>query len=133
MLELHALDVGRMRFSEKGVTFSLAQLTKTSKPEVLFYPALSTDKEVCPVFILRKYLKRTNKDRKGINYSSLTSNHMISKMAKGDSRYQDIKAHSTRGAAVSAAYSQGCLLQTSSRLQIGHLTTCSRDIIRNTL
>ena len=30
--ELHALDIERMRFSERGVTFSLAELTKTSKP-----------------------------------------------------------------------------------------------------
>ena len=45
-----------MRFSEKGVTFSLAKLTNTPKPEVLFYLALSTDKKVCPVFTSMLYI-----------------------------------------------------------------------------
>ena len=56
--ELHALDVERMRFNEKGVTFSLATLTKTSKQgknKHLFYPILLSDKEVCPVITLKEY------------------------------------------------------------------------------
>lgn len=42
-LELHALDIERMKFSEMEVIFSLTDLTKTSKPgknKILFYPSL---------------------------------------------------------------------------------------------
>ena len=118
--ELHALDVGRMRFNEHGVTFSLAELIKTSKPgksKILFYPFLASDKELCPVVTLKEYLSKTVEDRKE---SKLFLSYVrpynpvkpcsIARWLKEilvETGYQDFRAHSTRGAAVSAAYSQG--------------------------
>ena len=65
--EVYALDIEGMRFRERRVTNSLAELTKTSKPgtnKILSYLVLSLDEDVCPVLTLREYLKRTSKDRK---------------------------------------------------------------------
>ena len=45
--ELHALDTQHMSWSEEGVTFTLAALTKTSRPgkeKTLFYPKLEANK-----------------------------------------------------------------------------------------
>lgn len=56
--ELHALDNERMRFSERGVIFSLT--SKPSKNKIVIYPVLSSDKEMCPFLTLREYLKRTS-------------------------------------------------------------------------
>ena len=139
--ELHVLDVERMRFDEKGVTFSLATLTKTSKPgknKHLFYLILLSNKEVCPVNTLREYLKRTERDRKEnkLFLSYIKPYHPVKPCSLArwlkeilvEAGIQDFKAHSTRGASVSAAYSQGMLV-TSSILQIGHLTICSSYFI----
>ena len=89
--ELHALDVERMRFSERGVTFSLTEPTKSSRPgrnKFLFYPVLAKDKEMCPVLTLREYLKRTSKDRKEnklfLSYIRPYNPVKPSKMAKRD-------------------------------------------------
>ena len=118
--ELHALYIERMRFSVRGVTFSLVELTKTSKPgtnRILFYPVLSSNKEIFPVLTLREYLKRTIKERKQskllLSYIKPYSPVKPCSLAQWlkeilvEVGYQDLKAHSTRGSAVSAAYSQG--------------------------
>ena len=118
--ELHALDVERMRFSERGVTFSLTEPIKSSRPgrnKFLFYPVLAEDKEMCPVLTLREYLKRTSKDRKEnklfLSYIRPYNPVKPCSLARWlreilvEVGYQDFKAHSTRGAAVSAAYSHG--------------------------
>lgn len=60
--EIHALDVSYMKVSQAGVTFTLGDLTKTSRPgkqRSLFYPALKEDKILCPVNTLSNYLSRT--------------------------------------------------------------------------
>ena len=118
--ELHALYIERIRFSVRGVTFSLVELTKTSKPgtnRILFYPVLSSNKEIFLVLTLREYLKRTNKERKQskllLSYIKPYSPVKPCSLAQWlkeilvEVGYQDFKAHSTRGSAVSAAYSQG--------------------------
>ena len=115
--ELHALDIERMRFSVRGVTFSLTKTSKSGTNRILFYPVLSSDKEVCPVLTSREYLKRTSKERKQsklflscIKSYSPVKPCSLARWLKEilvEVGYQDFKAHSTRGAAVSAAYSQG--------------------------
>ena len=117
--ELCGLDIERMRFNETGVTFSLGRLTKTSKPgqsKSLFYPVLASDKEVCPVFTLKEYLKRTE-DRKEsklfLSYIRPYKPVLPCSLARWlkeiltEAGYSDFKAHSSRGAAVSAAFVQG--------------------------
>ena len=118
--ELHALDVQRMRWSKEGVTFSLAALTKTSRPgksKTLFYPSLETDRDVCPVTSLKNYLKRTDGVRSDNKlflshvkpYGSVKS-CTIARWLKEilqSAGLGEFRAHSTRGAAVSAAYTQG--------------------------
>ena len=117
--ELHALDVQRMRWSKEGVTFSLAALTKMSRPgksKALFYSSLETDRDVCPVTSLKNYLMRTD----GVQSDKLFLSHVkpygsvksctIARWLKEILRSAglgEFRAHSTRGVAVSAAYTQG--------------------------
>ena len=72
---------------------------------------------MCPVLTLREYLKRTNKDRKEnklfLSYIRPYNPVKPCSLARWlreilvEAGYHDFKAHSIRGAAVSAAYSQG--------------------------
>ena len=118
--ELHALDVQRMAWRAEGVTFSLAALTKTSRPgknKTLFYPQLELDREVCPVTSLKEYLKRTKDVRKNnqlfLSYvkpygpvKACTIARWL-KVILQSAGLGDFRAHSTRGAAVLAAFTQG--------------------------
>ena len=118
--ELHALDVKRMAWSAEGVTFSLAALTKTSRPgksKALFYQNLDLDKELCPVNSIKEYLKRTYDVRKDDNlFLSYVKPYRpvkpcsIARWLKvilQGAGLGTFRAHSTRGAAVTAAFAQG--------------------------
>ena len=118
--ELHALDVQRMRWSKERVTFSLAALTKTSRPgksKALFYPSLETDRDVCPVASLKNYLKRTDgvrSDKKLFlshvkpygSVKSCTIARWLKEILQS-AGLGEFRAHSIRGVSVSAAYTQG--------------------------
>jgi len=118
--ELHSLDTQYMSWNKSGVTFSLAALTKTSKPgkdKALFFPRLEADKEMCPVASLIQYLQKTKSIRRDhtlfISYvkpygavQACTIARWIKDILKS-AGFGDFRAHSTRGAAVSAAYMQG--------------------------
>ena len=118
--ELYALDTQHMSWSEEGVTFTLAALTKTSRPgkeKTLFYPKLEADKQVCPVTTLKQYIERTNRVRKvsALFFSYVKPYGPVRtctierwlKESLSSAGFVDFKAHSTRGAAVTAAFTQG--------------------------
>ena len=78
---------------------------------------MASDKELCPVVTLKEYLRKMVDDRKE---SKLLLSYIrpynpvkpcsIARWLKEilvEAGYQDFRAHSTRGAAVSAAYSLG--------------------------
>ena len=118
--EPHALDTKRMTWSAEGVTFSLATLTKTSgsgKSKALFYQKLDLDRELCPVSVIKEYLKRTCDVRKDDNlflsyvkpYGPVKPCSIARwlKVILQDAGLGVFRAHSTRGAAVTAAFAQG--------------------------
>ena len=109
-----------MAWNAEGVTFSLAAITKTSRPgknKTLFYPQLEADREVCPVTTLKEYLKRTGGIRKHnklflsyVKPNGSVKSCTIARWLKDilqSAGFGDFRAHSTRGASVSAAYTQG--------------------------
>lgn len=118
--ELHALDVQRMTTDTNGVTFSITALTKTSRPgksKTLFYQKLDLDRELCPVASIKKYLKRTKGIRKNNNlflsyvkpFGPVKSCSIARwlKVILQEAGLGTFRAHSTRGAAVSAALTHG--------------------------
>ena len=118
--ELHALDIRQVSWNPDGAAFTLSALTKTSKPgkkKSLFYPRLEVDSEVCPVICLRQYLKVTEDTRKDHNlflsyrkpYRAVKSCSIARwlKSILSMAGFSEFKAHSTRGAAVSAASNNG--------------------------
>ena len=109
-----------MTWSAEGVKFSLAALNKTSRPgksKTLFYLKPEMDRDVCAVTSLREYLERTKDVRKDNSlflsyvkpYRAVRS-CTIARWLKAILQSVDFgnfRAHSTRGAAVSAAFTQG--------------------------
>ena len=66
-LEIHALDIRYLSKDENGVTFTIAELTKTTqsgKKKVVRYLPLKQDGRLCPVATLEEYLKRTSPMKK---------------------------------------------------------------------
>ena len=123
--EIHALDVSYMKVSQVGVTFTLGDLTKTSRPgklRSLFYPVLEQDRILCPVNTLNEYLLRTKKYRlSGRSQSRLfltvvkpfkpAHKSSIARWIKTLIREAGVDdhfgAHSIRGASTTAATMQG--------------------------
>ena len=65
--EIHALDIRYLQKNENGITFTIAELTKTAQPgkkKLVCYPPLTQDDRLCPVAALEEYLKRTSPIRK---------------------------------------------------------------------
>ena len=59
--EIHALDIRYLKRDENGITFTIAELTKTAKPgkkKLVCYPPLTQDDRLCPVAALEEYIKR---------------------------------------------------------------------------
>lgn len=105
-----------MSWKSSRVTFSLAALTKTSRPgrdKVLFLPKLEADKELCPVTTLTVYLQKTKRVRRDdalfISYVKPYGAVQVSTIGRWlketlkSAGFGDFRAHSTIGAAVSAA------------------------------
>ena len=63
--EIHVLDIRYLNRNENGVTFTIAELTKTSQPgkKVVHYLPLKQEDRLCPVAALEEYLKRTSSVR----------------------------------------------------------------------
>ena len=60
--EIHALDIRYLSRNENGVTFTIAELTKTAQPgkkKVVHYLPLKQEDRLCPIAALEEYLKRT--------------------------------------------------------------------------
>ena len=65
--EIHALDIRYLRQDESGVTFTLAELTKTAQPgkqKAVHYFPLKQDCRLCPITTLEEYINRTSPIRK---------------------------------------------------------------------
>ena len=65
--EIHALDIRYLSRNENGVTFTIAELTKTTQPgkkKVVCYFPLKQEIRLCPVAALEEYLKRTSPIRR---------------------------------------------------------------------
>ena len=65
--EIHALDIRYLSRNENGVTFTIAELTKTTQPgkkKVVCYLPLKQEIRLCPVAALEEYLKRTSPIRR---------------------------------------------------------------------
>ena len=114
-----------IKVSQTGVAFTLADLTKTSRPgkhRSLFYPALKQDKLLCPVNTLNEYLSHTRKNRlSGGSQSRLfltvvkpfkpahksTIARWIKTLIHEAGIDDHFGAHSVRGASTTAATMQG--------------------------
>ena len=118
---LALMDINKKSFTNSKVTFYITELTKTSAPtkgcKEIVLPAFS-DKRICVKFILKNYLKRTKdirgscsrlfvsykKPHKAVTSSTLARWIKIVLCRSGITGYG---AHSTRGAASSAACQSG--------------------------
>lgn len=126
--DLHSLDVTLLRSSPEGVTFMPlipAKQTKAGKvPQGFFFPKFEENPLLCPVETLNSYMKRTEPLRKleGKTVNQLliacikphqpVSSSTIARWLKTMLEQAGIdtaifKAHSTRGASVSAAALKG--------------------------
>ena len=124
--DIHGLDLKFRKFTPQGVEFTIAKLTKTRKsgpPKQILFPAFQSYRVLCPIACLRHYEKITGELRDtGMNTNPLFIAHCkphkpvtsstiarwlkeIMKEAGLDTSI--FKAHSCRGAAVSAAKDHG--------------------------
>ena len=64
--EIHALDIRYLSRNKNGVTFTIAELTKTTQPgkRVNHYLPLKQEGRLCPIVALEEYLKRTSPIRR---------------------------------------------------------------------
>ena len=128
--DIHGLDLKFRKFTPQGVEFTIAKLTKTRKsgpPKQILFPAFQSYRVLCPIACLRHYEKITGELRDtGMNTNPLFIAHCkphkpvtsstiarwlkeIMKEAGLDTSI--FKAHSCRGAAVSAAKDHGVAVE----------------------
>ena len=124
--ELLALDLRFRRYKDNGISFKLASLTKKRTPGLppkeLFFGAFQPDQRLCVVRCLRQYEKVTKEFRTDQSQSSplfvsytrphkpVTSQrlaHWIKYLLAEARVDQFFKAHSVRGASISAAMAKG--------------------------
>ena len=122
--EVTAISFQSIRFTEKGVTFSLDRLRKTQRCGAFksFEMESIQDTKLCPVDTLREFMDRTEKFRSASNESSLfialvkphgpVSSNTVSRWIKSVFKKAGIDtsifgAHSTRSAAASRAVTEG--------------------------
>ncbi|KAI8488054.1 hypothetical protein Bbelb_341720 [Branchiostoma belcheri] len=121
---LAVLDTRQMSIKHNGVLFVLSELTKTSRPnkpyKKVFLPSFPQDKKLCPKTYVEKYLARTKplrrdekylfvsfkKPHKAVGTSSI-ARWIKSVMSLAGIDTAQYSAHSTRGAASSAAERSG--------------------------
>ena len=123
--EIHALDIRYLSRNENGVTFTIAELTKTTQPgkkKVVCYLPLKQESRLCPVAALEEYLKRTSPIRRKdtsktqLLLSVLKPFQPVSKstiaqwmkvLIQEAGVGEQFSAHSIRGAASTAAVMKG--------------------------
>ena len=62
----HALDSRYLSKGQDGISFTIAELTKTAQPgkrKKVYYPQLKEERTLCPVAALDEYLRRTSSMR----------------------------------------------------------------------
>lgn len=123
MSELAAISLSSVAFVQGGARFSLSKPRKaqhTGPLQSLFIPSFA-DHEYCPVDSLKEYVRRTTSLRKGGENSSLfisviaphaeVTSNTLSRWVKNQLGLAGVdtnfSAHSTRGAAASAAAAKG--------------------------
>ncbi|KAI8518063.1 hypothetical protein Bbelb_040800 [Branchiostoma belcheri] len=121
---LAVLDTRQMSIKHNGVLFVLSELTKTSRPnkpyKKVFLPSFPQDKKLCPKTYVEKYLARTKPLRRDAKYlfvsfkkphkavgASSIARWIKSVMSLAGIDTAQYSAHSTRGAASSAAERSG--------------------------
>ena len=121
--ELAAISLSSVAFVQGGARFSLSKPRKaqhTGPLQSLFIPSFA-DHECCPVDSLKEYVRRTTSLRKGGENSSLfisviaphaeVTSNTLSRWVKNQLGLAGVdtnfSAHSTRGAAASAAAAKG--------------------------
>ena len=124
--DLCGLDLKFRRYIPEGVTFQASDLAKQSrstKPRAeFFFPAFQRSQRLCPVATLRVYEERTRRLRETEAQTKLflgtvkphnpvapstVARWLRSMMEKAGIDISVFKAHSTRGAAVTAAANAG--------------------------
>ena len=120
--ELHALNIRFVSRKDGGVSFALADHTKTSGPgkcKRVFLPSLRQDELLCPVVTLWEYLERTTVLRRESHQLFLSFVRPFNPVVKGSiARWLrtliqeagvtgSYAAHPLRGAAASAAFLKG--------------------------
>lgn len=124
--DLHLLNLNFRNFTEDGVSFQISGLSKTRQsgpPREVLYQKFDEHQNICPVFTIREYERRTGKLRKPTPekdslfiaitmpckpvVSSTISRWMKNMMADAGIDVSQFKAHSTRAAATSTAAKVG--------------------------
>ena len=123
--EIHALDIRYLSRNENVVTFTIAELTKTTQPgkkKVVHYLSLKQEHRLCPVVALEEYLKRTSPIRRNntskmqLLLSTMKPFHPMSKstiarwmkiLIQEAGVGEQFSSHSIRGAASTAAVMKG--------------------------
>ena len=124
--DLHLLSIDHMLVSEGEVKFQVDGLSKTRKsgpPREVVYPQFN-DERICPVYMLKAYIKRTGKTRGGCNAlfisckkphkqvaTSTLSRWMKNMLEEAGIDTRVFKGHSVRTAAASAAHKAGASIK----------------------
>ena len=126
--ELYALDTRYMSRDEGGISFTIAELTKTARPgkkKAVHYPPFKGEGKLCPVRALNEYLQRTDRSRREdqsrtrlflsvVKPFNPVGKSTIARWMKAVIHEAGVdkhfNAHSIRGAAATAASMQGMSL-----------------------
>ena len=126
--EIHALDIKFLRKCRDGVSFTIADLTKTAHPgkkRVVYFLSLREERKLCPVTTLDEYLQRTAQVRKDdptktklllsvVKPFQPVSKSTVARWMKSAIQEAGIgeqfRAHSIRGAMSTAALMRGMSL-----------------------
>ena len=123
--DLHSLDISHVRSSPEGITFLPSKPAKQTKAgkvaKEFFFPKFGEKRILCPVDAVTQYIKRTEPLRRQNNTqlfiahikphspvsSSTIARWLKTMLAQAGINTEVFKAHSTRGASVSAAAQTG--------------------------
>ena len=126
--EIYALDIRYMSRDRDGISFAIADLTKTARPgkkRSIYYPSLKEEERLCPVNALNEYLRHTEQRREEDQtktrlflfvvkpYKPVVKS-TIARWMKTTIHEAGIgelfSAHSVRGAAATAAHMKGMVV-----------------------
>ena len=147
--EIHALAIRYLSKGQDGISFTIAELTKTAQPgkrKKVYYPQLKEERTLCPGAALGEYLRRTSSLR-GVDHSRTqlllsvvkpfqpVSKSTIARWMKSIVQEAGVGAqygaHSIGSAASTAAYMKGMLI--SDILSIADWTSDNVFIITDPL